>query len=371
MKGNAMDRSDHRRILQLLPSITRGDAVSNDAMEIHRTLVKAGFESHIYAEYIGTGLDPQVVSPVNSLPEAGVGDIILFHLSTGSHLQEVLRRCKAQGCKILFRYHNITPPEFYRGYHPFLEKKCRDGRKEAGEMRDIPDAVLSVSDYNRQDLLHMGYTCPMEIVPILIPFADYEKTPDEEVLNRYKTGDTVNVLFTGRVAPNKKLEHVIAAFAAYYYNYNANARLFLVGNDAGTESYRRNLQAYAEHLGLREKVIFTGHTTFPELLAYYRCADIFLCMSEHEGFCIPLVEAMYFDIPVIALNAAAVEETLGGAGVLLPDSRPEEAAGKMAALEEDSSLRESVLAGQRERWKQFGQEKTAGRFLEVLRERIS
>lgn len=361
-----MDRSDNKRILQLLPSVTRGDAVSNDAMEIHRTLVRAGLETHIYAEYIGNGVDPQAVSPVGNLPVVGKGDVILFHLSTGSHLQEILRRAKAQGCKILFRYHNITPPGFYRGYNPFLEKKCEDGLWETEQMRDIPDAVLAVSDYNRQDLVRMGYICPMEIVPILIPFADYEKAPQKEILERYQNGDTVNLLFTGRVAPNKKIEHLIAAFAAYYYNYNTNTRLFLVGNDAGTEQYRKNLQAYAAHLGLQEKVIFTGHTTFPELLAYYRCADIFLCMSEHEGFCIPLVEAMYFDIPVIALDAAAVGETLGGAGVLLPDSRPEEAAEEIAALEEDEELRNRVLEGQRQRWKQFGQEKTSGRFLEVL-----
>ena len=156
----------------------------------------------------------------------------------------------------------------------------------------------------------MGYTCPIDVCPILIPFSDYEKEPDRRVLRRYKGDGKTNLLFVGRIAPNKKQENVIRAFYFYHKYYSPDSRLFLVGSWSGMESYYERLCDYVKALGIAEHVVFTGHIRFDEILAYYHLADVFLCMSEHEGFCVPLVEAMYFHVPIVAYSCAAVPDTL-------------------------------------------------------------
>ena len=123
--------------------------------------------------------------------------------------------------------------------------------------------------------------------------------------------DYVNILFTGRVVPNKKQEDVIEAFYYYKRFIQPKSRLILVGSFAGIDKYHDQLEAYVNKLGL-EDVIFTGQIKFDEILAYYQLADLFLCMSEHEGFCVPIVEAMYFNVPVIARDTSAIAWTLAG-----------------------------------------------------------
>lgn len=161
-----------------------------------------------------------------------------------------------------------------------------------------------------------------------------------------------NIIFTGRVVPNKKQEDVIAAFDIYQKYYNPESRLILVGNPQLIPAYYASLKEYVKALGT-ENVVFTGHITFSAILAYYRSADLFLCMSDHEGFCVPLLEAMFFDVPVVAKNTSAVGETLGGSGILLPDSEPGMAAGVMNRILTDEALRKKVLDNQRERLKDF------------------
>ena len=161
----------------------------------------------------------------------------------------------------------------------------------------------------------MGYTCPMKVLPILIRFEDYEQEPDADVIRKYSDGAT-NLLFVGRMAPNKKVEDVISAFAYYKEHYDKTARLFLVGSFQETDLYYQYLQKHIKKLGTHD-VIFSGHISFQAVLAYYKIADVFLCMSEHEGFCVPLVEAMYFGVPIVAYDSSAIADTLGGAGILL------------------------------------------------------
>ena len=148
----------------------------------------------------------------------------------------------------------------------------------------------------------MGYTCPIDVLPILIPFDDYAKTPSQQVIDRYSDGYT-NLIFTGRIAPNKRQEDVIRAFYDYKKFYNPKSRLILVGGHNGMERYYHRLKSYINALEL-EDVVFPGHIKFDEILAYYKIADVFLCQSEHEGFCVPLVEAMYFDVPVVFAKKA-------------------------------------------------------------------
>ena len=204
------------------------------------------------------------------------------------------------------------------------------------------------------------------MAPILVPFGDYEQEPDADTVRQYSDGRT-NILFVGRIAPNKKQEDIIRAFDCYRKTYDETARLILVGSAGGTERYAERLAKYAEALGSGENVIFPGHISFRQILAFYRTADAFLCMSEHEGFCVPLIEAMKFGVPVIARDMCAVPETLGGAGILLDDGQPEKAAAALRRVMKDDALRARLQAAAAERIAALSYENVGRRILEILR----
>ncbi len=354
------------RVIQILPSITAGDAVSNDVFRMDKALKQAGFDTHIYADMIGKNVDRNLVSHID-LCQSGKGDILLYHMSIGSRINSML--ADMPGRKV-FVYHNITPAGFFKGYNPYLEQKCRRGLLEIEALKDVPDYVLAVSEYNKNHLRELGYTCPIDVLPILLPMEDYGRTADADTLQKYGDG-CVNILFTGRIVPNKKFEDVIEAFYAYHENFNQNSRLLLVGNDAGTESYRRELENYVKYLGLSEQeVCFTGHVSFEQLLACYRTASVFVCMSEHEGFCIPLLEAMYFDVPVVAYDAGAVAETLGGAGILLNKKEPKLTAAVFDVLCKEEELRKQIMKEQRKRLTDFDETLSTERFLTYIKNLI-
>lgn len=264
------------------------------------------------------------------------------------------------------RYHNITPSHFFRGYSREAEERTETGLIQIRRLTDQFLSCIADSDYNRQDLRKMRYECPIEVCPIMIPFEDYNRNPDKEVMDRYQDDEWTNLLFVGRIAPNKKQEDVIRAFWYYHRNYNPKSRLFLVGNDAGMERYRNQLDNYIQALELTDAVIFPGHISFEAILAYYRLADVFICMSEHEGFCVPLVEAMYFHVPIIAYAAAAVPETLGKGGLLLDDKDPLLAAAAIDRITGDSRLRAALDGEQRKKLREYDSESVRKRFLNCL-----
>ena len=206
----------------------------------------------------------------------------------------------------------------------------------------------------------MGYRQKIDVLPILIPYGDYDKTPSQNILDKYGDGRT-NILFTGRISPNKKQEDVIKAFF-YYKNYmNQDARLFFVGKYAGMEAYYEQLKRYVEVLDLKD-VYFTGHIKFDEILAYYRTADVFACMSEHEGFCVPLVEAMYFGVPIVAYDSSAIADTLGNGGILTEDKDPKLVAEIINRLVQDETLRKEIIFRQKEQLKRFEYDKVTSLF---------
>ena len=355
------------KIIQLMPTITYGDAVSNDAVAIHSLLRSNGQPSEIYAENIGKRC------PVKSVKRYQYGqlkrnvkedDIILYHGSTGTRLNDEIP--SLPGRKIL-RYHNITPYRFFRDYSAEAEILTKKGIAQFRRLNQAFQSVIADSSFNRQDLVEMGYRCRMDVCPVLIPFDDYKKKPDPETERQCRDGVT-NILFVGRIAPNKKQEDLIASFYAYRKLYNPDSRLILVGTWSGMERYHARLVQYVEELGLTGHVVFSGHISFSQILAYYRSADLFLCMSEHEGFCVPLVEAMLFRLPILAYNCCAVEETLGGGGLLVSKKDPVETAAAMDYLIRNEELRNYYRKMQRSRLKDLSIDRVGDRLLNLLRE---
>ena len=322
------------KVIQMLPTFMFGDAIGNEALEIDRILKDAGYDTTIYAENISDSIPKNIVHDIRQgFEEPDRDDVILYHMS-------------------------IAWP-----YFPCIQRaQCR---KIAHEF----DYCLADSEFNRQDLISYGYSCPIDVLPLIIPFGDYRKKPDSRVIRKYSSPNPcakgTNVAFVGRIVPNKKFEDIIAAFTLYQRNYDADAKLFLVGNYGKDDVYFCRLRDYVQELGVKN-VFFTGHISFAEILAYYRIADVFVCMSEHEGFCVPIVEAMLFKTPIIAFDAGAVADTLGDGGILLKEKDPLLTAGLIDRVARDRELREEILKGQRRQLSRFRFEKIRDLFLRYL-----
>ncbi len=352
------------KIIQLLPTLHGGDAVGNDAIAMHKLLREMGHETVIYAEEIGHTVPAGIAKPCQDLGELGADDVILYHYSIGSEIMEEILR-KVPGKKVMV-YHNVTPGAYFDDYNEAIAEIARAGRENLKEIQPIFSACFADSGYNKQDLIKAGYRCPIAVLPILIPFEDYLKPVDETIVQTYGKDDFTNILFVGRLAPNKKIEDVIRAFAYYKKYLNARSRLFLVGSPLGMDPYVDRLRRYVDRLFLQNDIFFSGKVPFDQILAYYKIADLFLCMSEHEGFCVPLAEAMSFSVPIVARSAAAVPETLGGAGLLVNGADPAEAARAMDRIVGDAALAEQLRQAGKKRLEDFSYEKTAALFQQYL-----
>ena len=353
------------KIVQMLPTISYGDAIGNDALAIRDMLIKEGIETHIYAE----GIDERLPKSTASYPDEykdAEDTIILYHLSTGSALNKIVQGYKA---RLFVIYHNVTPPEFFRPYSAFYSRLCAQGLNQVNEMACSPELCIADSYLNKSDLISMGYKCPIEVVPILINFEDYKKKYNKNIVDKYNADGYVNILFTGRIAPNKKQEDVISAFYYYHKFINPKSRLFIVGSYNWQDIYCKKVKKYIEEIGT-DGIYLTGHIPFEEILSYYKLADIFVCLSEHEGFCVPLVEAMFFDIPIIAYDSTAVGETLGGAGILLKDKDPKVVAEAINIVVTDEKLRETMKEKGRKRLKDFDNEAVKKQFMTILKKYI-
>lgn len=350
------------KIIQILPTVSYGDAVSNDALALDRIIKSMGLDTEIYAETTGKNLP---VKNISNLKKISSHDIIIYHMSTGTDLNFSLNRTI---CRKIMIYHNITPPEFFRPYSHEMFALTNYGYQGLEYLKNTFNMCLADSEFNKSQLIEYGYRCPIEVRPVLIPFRNYRKAPDRYIINKYSDGWT-NIIFVGRIAPNKKQEDVIKTYY-YYKKINPKSRLILVGSWAGMENYYNRLKKYTEILGL-DDVIFTGHITFDEIIAYYQVADIFLCMSRHEGFCVPLVEAMFFNIPIVALDAGAVPETLGESGILLPDNDPFYAVETIFRILSDETFRRDILKKQKKRLSDFSYRKTGSLFRKILTDFIN
>lgn len=287
-----------------------GDAIGNEVLAIQSLLRDMGVISEIYAENI----DPRLGKQVKKYQDykENKNDIILHHFGIGSNLNDYVLTLKNK-IKII-RYHNITPHTFFEGYSPVTAQLCRRGREQLARGNKSYKYCLAVSEYNKEELLQMEYS-NVEVIPILLALQDYENEPEMKVIKKYQEDGMTNLIFVGRVSPNKKQEDVIKIFYYYKKYFNSNSRLFIVGSYNGMERYYNELLCLVGKLGVKD-VVFTGHISFKEILAYYHIADMFLCMSEHEGFCVPLVESMFFKVPIIAYDSSAIANTLGGSGIL-------------------------------------------------------
>ena len=302
--------SKRRGIHQLVVGASPGDAIYDQALIIQAALRDWGYDSAIYACSLHPTLVDQIPHFTKYRPRHD--DIVLFHYSIGSEMSAFVRSLR---CTVVMIYHNVTPPEYLDSVSHTLAQLVRQGQAELSDFKDVVRLALADSEFNFQDLIAAGYS-NTGILPIVLDEFRYEVALNKDLVQQYRDG-AVNLLFVGRIAPNKRQDDLIKIFY-YYHQIEPRSRLFLVGQAWDpAKRYLAGLKGLVSHLGLRDAVIFTGHVPFADMVTYYRIANVFVCMSEHEGFGKPLIESMYFDVPVVAHASTAIPYTLGDAGVLV------------------------------------------------------
>ncbi len=334
-----------RSLHQFVAGFNLGDAISHEALLIRRLARARGLASEIWCD--PARVPPSRRSEVRDLARArdelGPEDAVLLHLSIGSPANELFAALPVRRAIL---YHNITPPDWFRGLRDSIARQLALGLEQARALVGAAEVVMADSIFNAGELRAMGHH-HVEVFPLALDFDQVLTPPDPHALAEWRDGRP-NVLFVGRGAPNKRIEDILAAFYYLQRYFEPSARLIHVGSWAGTELYLGRLRAKAREWGLRD-VVFTGALPQPALSAAYAAAGVFLCMSEHEGYCAPLIEAMAHDVPVVAFAAGAVEETLGGAGVLVREKRFDVIAELLGRILRDPALRSGILARQRRR----------------------
>ena len=351
------------RVHQWVPAAHRGDAIGDSARKVRDMLRAAGHDSHLFALTIDDDLRGDV-RPFSD-PDATQGDVTIFHFALPSPMTEAFANLK--GARVL-QYHNITPAHFFAAYDPGLFRLAALGRRELATLVGRVDLALGDSDFNRQELEALGFS-PTGVLPIAVNTERITNAPRRPALEKILGDGLINILFVGRIVPNKRIEDHIRLAEVYKRYVDSYYRFIFVGRYDGMPRYYAQVRALiAEYQMLPDRFWFTGPVPDDDLAAFYRWADVYVSLSEHEGFCVPLIEAMAADVPVLAYAAGAVPETLGGAGVLFAPKDLELAAEAMGMLVYDRPFRESVVQGQRRRLADFSPARIEQRLHDVIQQ---
>ncbi len=348
-------------INQWVPAAHRGDAIGDSARRVRDMLRSAGHASDLFALTIDEDLRGDV-RPFAE-PAARRGDMTIFHFALPSPMTAAF--AALDGARVL-QYHNITPAAFFAPYDPGLFRLAALGRQELRTLAGRVDLALGDSEFNRQELEVLGFA-PTGVMPIAVDTDRITRAPRRPALERILGDGLINILFVGRVVPNKRIEDHIRLAEMYKRYVDNYYRFIFVGRYDALPCYYAQIRALiSEFQMLPDRFWFTGPVPDEDLAAFYRWADAYVSLSEHEGFCVPLLEAMAADVPVLAYAAGAVPETLGGAGVLFAPKDLEFAAEMLGALVYDRALRSSVLEGQRRRVADFAPDRIERRLMEVI-----
>jgi glycosyltransferase involved in cell wall biosynthesis len=334
---------------QWVPAAHAGDAIGDSARRVRDLLRALGHQADLFALTIDDDLTDDV-RPFDD-PSARRGDVTIFHYALPSPMTAAFASLPHRR---VLQYHNVTPAAYFAPYDANLFRLAALGRQELATLVGQVDLALGDSDYNRRELESLGFY-PTGVFPIAVDTKRVTRPSRVPALERMLDDELVNILFVGRIAPNKKIEDHIRLAEHYKRYVDAYYRFIFVGRYDVVPQYYLMVRGLMTELSLlHDRFIFTGPVPDEELAVYYRHAAVYVSLSEHEGFCVPLVEAMAADVPILAYSAAAVPDTLGGSGVQFAPKDLEQAAELLGALVFDDDLRAKVLAGQRRRLLDFG-----------------
>jgi glycosyltransferase involved in cell wall biosynthesis len=348
---------------QLVPSFAPRNAIGNHVLQVQGVLRGMGLESEIH---VGDAWKEvaHLARPYRDLPERP-GTWLLYQASTGSPMAEWLR---ARPEPLLLNYHNITPAELFAPWEPHVGVELSAGRRQLAELAPRTELAVAVSAYNETELVRAGYG-RTAVVPILLDTSTFDRAEDVAAVERLRTPGPA-WLFVGRLAPNKAQHDLLKALSVYRRVYDPTAKLRLVGGSS-SHAYATAVEGLVRALQLEDAVDLCGDVSDAELDAHYRAADVFVSTSDHEGFCIPLLEAMHHRLPIVAYGSSAIPETLGGAGLCLPSKEPTRVAAAVHRVLDDPALQGALARAGEARLADFDLAANKRRLAEVIGGAIS
>lgn len=351
------------RLDQVIPTLASRDAIGAHTLALRNALRSAGVDSDIF---YGT-CTPDVADegrPIAELGDPGPDRWLLYQLSIGSPVFDTLM---AHAEPKIVNYHNITPADLLAAWEPEVGRQVELGRQQLRAL--APESRLAICDsaFNETELVEAGYR-HTTVVPLLIDVTAAAPAPDPTVaakLRRAKRDGGADLLFVGKIAPHKAPHDLVRMLAALHRAGDPRARLHLVGSPLGA-TYARALSLFVERLRLSDTVTVTGSVSPAALEAYYQAADVFVCASDHEGFCVPVVEAMGHRLPVVAYGAGAIPETVGHGGLVLETKQPVVFATAVQRVLDDLDLRRRLVDAASRRVEELGMARSAARLVEIL-----
>jgi len=335
------------RIDQVIPTLASRDAIGGHVMQLRDLLRSRGYRSDIfYGNASPDRLDEGF--PITRIGEpSSTGRVLLYQMSIGSGVADIFRDRPERK---FVNYHNITPADLIESWVPAVGEEVRWGRAQLRDLAQVTEFAIADSVFNEMELRDAGYPSTTT-VPLLIDPEDFTGSPDPALaarLARQRSRGGADLLFVGKVSPHKGQDDLVKALSAYRRLYDPEARLHIVGG-AISDEYQLAVERFADELGLADAVEFAGSVSHQELIAYYEGCDVFLCLSNHEGFCVPLLESMYHRLPIVSYRFTAVPETVQQAGLILPDKEPARVAAAIHRVVDDARLRDQLAAGAEER----------------------
>jgi glycosyltransferase involved in cell wall biosynthesis len=356
------------RIDQVIPSLASRDAIGVHTINLRDGLRVAGIESDIY--YGSYTPDVQHEGrPVTELGRAGRDRWLLYQSSIGSPVYDIL---SARPEPKLVNYHNITPAALLRDWEPNVAYEASLGRTQLARLAPQSRFAVADSAFNESELQALGYQ-DTAVVPLLIDMHRKSDAPDPALATRLRrqkeTTGGADLLFVGKISPHKAPHDLVKMLSVLRRLYDPAARLHLVGSLLGT-TYEPVLRDFISELGLDDAVHFAGSVSGAELEAYFQAADVFVCASDHEGFCVPIAEAMGHGLPIVAYGVTAVPETVAGAGLVLPDKTPVHFAAAVARVLTDETLRTKLSAAGLARAAEFDLPSSVKLFVSLLQQAV-
>ncbi len=331
------------RICQFATGFHMGDAISNEMLAFHAYFCKSGLDSYIYAEHIGRPLK-KIASKYTSYKPTKY-DVIVYHHSIHSNILDFILN---QPVRKILIYHNVTPAHFFEPYDLPFSYLLKRGKTDLISLQSRFDAIFADSEFNKHELVEMGYK-KVIILPIVYDFQILDKPP---LIRNNSQG--IKITFVGRISPNKKQCDLIRFAEIYRKFFRKDFQVQMIGYASpASRLYLEELRQFVRFFKLEKNIYFSGYATQSELNGYYSCSDIFLSMSEHEGFCVPLLEAMHFKIPVLAYKAGAVEETMNKAGILFQTKDYPLIAEIIEEILSNPDFKEQILRRQNQRIEEY------------------
>lgn len=341
------------KLHQLVATAAPADAVTNQALAWQEVLSTAGASGEIYAENVHPDMADRVL-PLSRMARDEKAAVLLRYSIWSGAADRALETPRE---RLAILYHNITPAHLLAEASPAIAALCERGRKELPRLADRVGMAIADSTFNARELQGLGFP-RATVIPLLLDLAPPPPARDEV---------PPQVLVLGRIAPNKRIEDVVRTIAILRRHLVPEARCDIVGSADGFESYLRSLESFAQRLGVDDAIVFRGRLTSEELGVAFTNAGAYLSMSAHEGFCAPLLEAASQGLTVVARGAGAVEETLGGGGIVLPDGDCALAAETLAAVFADAGLRRALRTRAVDRIAELAPAITERRIIETVR----